>query len=199
MALFTSRAPTYGVCIDWETSGSDYELKLKELKTRYQGISCGLVIFNTRTFDVIDTLYIELKFDKSKYLWSPEAEAIHGLSREYLEANGLSAEDAACEVAEFLLKYFGPNPKIMVMGHNVDFDIGFTEQLLEPYDLMFHIHHVKLDTACASFILFTTYKSDHLFELTNDTGRQLHNSLEDALLTVNACKVMRELAESALA
>lgn len=195
MALYPSKAPTYGLCFDWETSGSDWN---KDSSIDYQGISLGLAVFNTRTFDVIDTEYLEVQFDESKYKWSKEAEAIHRISREHLAQHGLSSEDAACKVVEFLLKYFGPNPNIMIMGHNIPYDVKFMKQLLEPFELMFNIHHVMLDTAGACFINFTTYKSDHLFELSGVGERDMHNALEDVLMTINAAKFMREVMEAAI-
>ena len=47
MIKYHSYAPTYGLCIDWETSGSDFE---GNSANTYQGISFGAIIFNTRTF-----------------------------------------------------------------------------------------------------------------------------------------------------
>lgn len=195
MALYPSRAPKLGLCFDWETSGSDWD---KDSSIDYQGISLGMAVFNTRTFDVIDTLYLEIKFDESRYKWSKEAEAIHHLTREHLAINGLSNEDAACAVIEFLLKYFGPNPNIMIMGHNIPYDVKFMKQLLEPFGLMFNIHHVMLDTAGACFINFVTYKSDHLFQLAGVGDRDMHNALEDVLMTIGAAKFMRDVMEAAI-
>ncbi len=195
LTLYKSLAPKLGLCFDFETSGSSWG---KDSSIDYQALSLGMVVFDTRTFDIIDDLYIEMKFDASKYQWSAEAEAIHGLTREYLEQYGLSNEDAVVAVAEFLLKYFGPNPTIMVMGHNVDYDLLFMRQLLEPHDMMFHVHNVKIDTAGVSFVNFITYKSDHLFELTGVGERDTHNALADVYMTIGAAKFMRDLVESAL-
>lgn len=195
LELYKSRAPKYGLGFDFETSGSDWN---KDSSIDYQGISLGMAIFDTRTLNVIDTLYIEIKFDATKYKWSKEAEAIHGLTQEHLEIHGLSNEDAVIAVIEFLIKHFGPNPNIMILGHNVGYDVKFMKQLLDPHGMMFNIHHVMLDTAGASFINFLTYKSDHLFELTGVGDRDTHNALADILMTIDAVKFIRELIEEAI-
>lgn len=193
---YKSLAPELGLCIDWETSGSDFARG--HSADIFQGISFGAAIFNTRTFDIIDTLYREVKFDSSKYQWSMDAQRIHGLSREYLEEHGISREDACCDLVEFMLKYLGPSPKVMVLGHNVAYDISYTRQLLGDFGVEFDTHHVQLDTACLSFIHFGTYKSDHLFEIMGFEHRQQHNALEDVFLTIEAAKTFKLITQEAL-
>jgi|694.fasta_scaffold06347_29 oligoribonuclease (3'-5' exoribonuclease) len=195
LQLYTSRAPKLGLCLDFETSGSTWG---GDSSIDHQALSLGMAVFNTRTLDVVDSLYLEMKFDASRYKWSAEAEAIHGLSQAYLEEHGLSNEDAVVQIVEFLLKYFGPNPEIMVMGHNVDYDLLFMRQMLVPHNMMFHVHNVKIDTAGVSFVNFVTYKSDHLFEITGVGDRDTHNALADVFMTIAAVKFMRDLVEMAL-
>lgn len=189
------KTPAMGLCIDWETSGADWD---GDSSITYQGVSFGAVIFNTTTFDVVDTLYCEIRFDESKYKWNDSAEAIHGLSREYLTANGMTREDAAVALAEFVLKYFGPDPTVMFLGHNGGFDIKFTRQLLGEFEIMFKLHHVQLDTASTGFITLGLFKSDLIFEALCLEERAKHNSLEDALYTVESCKRIRQLVNIAL-
>jgi DNA polymerase III alpha subunit (gram-positive type) len=187
--------PTKAICIDWETSGSTWG---GDSSILHQGISFGLVVFDTRTFDPIDMIYHEIKFDSSKYKWSNEAQAVHGISREYLEQNGISQEDAAVAMVEILLKHFGPDPTIMFLGHNVGFDVLFTKQLLEPFELMFKTHNVLLDTACTALITMGIHKSDLVFEALGLEERQMHNALEDCLMTIEACKRIRMIFEAGL-
>lgn len=193
--LFASHAPRWGLCFDWETSGSDWN---GDSSITYQGLSLGMAVFDTRTFDVVGELYLERKFDASRYLWSKEAEAIHGLSREYLDANGLDEEEFVVQTIEFIIKYFGPNPVIMCMGHNIPYDLKFMSQLLSPHGLMFRPYHVLLDTAGVSFINFTTHKSDHLFQIAGVGERDTHNALIDVYMTIAAAKFMRDLVEEAV-
>lgn len=184
------------LCIDWETSGSTFK-SYEETFKQYQGISFGAVIADAQTFEPIDTLYREIKFDGSKYEWSPEAEKIHGLSREYLEENGVSAEEAATDLAEFIFNTWNTQ-KVMFLGHNPWFDIEATKQLLEQFDVMPDLYHVVLDTSAAAFITTGLYKSNDVFKFFTGAERAAHNALDDALITVNTAQNIRLLMNSAL-
>ena len=93
--------PQFGLCVDWETSGATFG---GDSTIDYQGLSFGAVVFDLKTFEPVDTLYREIKYDPTKYKWTAEAQAIHGMSIEYLEENGVSQEDAAADFLEFILE-----------------------------------------------------------------------------------------------
>lgn len=188
----------FGVCIDWETSGSDFEGKSHE---KYQGLAFGVVIFNTETFEPVEMLYRELHFASNTYDWSDGAEKIHGLTREHLAANGVSREEGLVDLLELLVKYFGQESKIMFLGHNVDFDIDFTCQLADDHglDIRPRIYHVKLETSGASFILTGKYRSNDVFELFTGRVREGgHNALDDALMALETARNMRAIGTAAL-
>ena len=187
--------PKFGLCIDWETSGSTWG---GDSSKDYQGLSIGAVIFDTQTFDVFKTFYREIKFDPSKYKWTDEAAKIHGLTIEHLEEHGVTQEEAAIDFASFLMEVFDVQKPIMTLGHNREFDIAFTKQLLEPFDIMFKVHHVNLDTSGIGFVTMGLYKSNLLFDALGFDERGAHNSLEDALITVGVCQRIRMLMNSAL-
>jgi DNA polymerase III epsilon subunit-like protein len=187
--------PNLALCIDWETTGSNFG---GDSSLEYQGIAFGAVIFRLSDFEVVDTLKRYVKYEPAKYKWSADAQRIHGMTRGFLEENGITQEEAAADLAELIIKYFGPSPKIMVLGHNVGFDISFTRQLLQPHGLMFDVHHVLLDTSGMGLIAFGKYKSDHLFELVGLEKRGNHDPLEDALYTLEVVKSVRLLVNEAL-
>lgn len=182
--------PAFGLCIDWETTGSNFG---GDSSIEYQGIALGAAVFSLKTFEIKSTFKIYIKFDPTKYKWTDKAQEIHGITKEFLEENGVTQEEAAIEFASFLLDHFGPSPKIMVLGHNIHFDIAFTKQLLEPFELMFTIHHVQLDTACAGLIAIGQYKSDFLFDIFGLPKRGDHDPLEDVKYTLAVAKGIREL------
>jgi hypothetical protein len=198
--------PAFGLCLDWETSGA---LWGGDSTRDFQGISFGAIIFDTATFDPVEKLYVEIKFNATRYQWSDGAEAIHGLSREYLEANGMSQEDAAVALAELILKYFG-DTKVMFLGHNTEFDRRFTNQLLNTIEIEFSVekqtkfdswiqlHHVVLDTSSTGFIALGLFKSDLLFAKIGFEDRDAHNALTDAEQTLGTCKVIREMMKIAM-
>lgn len=193
----------WGLALDWETSGSEWG---GDSSVEHQGISYGAVLFDTVTLDPIKTLYREIKFDPSlgkawqgkDYKWSEEAQGIHGLSREHLAANGVDQETAAVDLAELILEHFDIARPILFLGHNVDYDIRFTEQLLVPYDIMFKVAHTKLDTSGVAWINYGIYRSNDVFEFLGLNERKEHNALEDALMTLEAAKRMRMISQSAL-
>lgn len=198
--------PSFGLCLDWETSGA---LWGGDSSKEYQGISFGAIIFDTATFDPIEKMYVEIKFDATKYKWAESAEAIHGLSREYLETNGISQVDAAMALAELILKYFG-DTKVMFLGHNTEFDRRFTNQLMNTIEIEFSVekqtkfdswiqlHHVILDTSSTGFIALGLFKSDLLFEKIGFEDRGAHNALADAEQTLGTCKAIREMMKIAM-
>ena len=197
----------YGLCLDWETSGATWG---GDSSKTYQGLSFGAIVFDTDTFDEIEKIYVEIKFDESKWKWSPEAEKVHGLTKDYLAANGVDAIDAACGLAELIMKYWGTNSKVMFLGHNPEFDIRFTNQLLNNIDIEFSVerktsmqgwiqlHHVILDTSALGYITLGLYKSDLLFDKIGFPERGDHNALADAEQTLLTCKAIRELVGVAM-
>ena len=204
----TQQTPKYVLCIDWETSGAVWGGDSSKV---YQGLSVGAIVADASTFEEIETVYLEIKYDESKFKWSDEAAAIHGMSKEYLEANGVSQVDAAIVLAELILKYWGPKDKVMFMGHNAEFDRRFTNQLLNSIEIEFaveqqttfsswvQLHHVIIDTSPLGFVNFGLFKSDLLFELMGNEERGDHNALDDARMTLGVCKTIRQLTNEIFA
>lgn len=186
----------FALAIDWETSGSDFEGASHK---SYQGISYGAVIFDTSTFEPVETLYRELQFDATKYKWSEQAEAIHGLSREHLEKNGIPRDEALADLLDLILRYIGSESKVMFLGHNVQFDIDFTMQLVHDFNLELKVHHVMLETSGAGYIAIGKYRSDDVFEFFTGRKREgSHNALDDSLMALETARNMRALMNAAL-
>jgi DNA polymerase III epsilon subunit-like protein len=185
----------YCLLLDWETSGSDFN---GDSTKSYQGISFGAVIASTETFEPVETLYRELHFDDTRYKWTSEAEAIHGLSREHLAANGVPREEALADLLDLIIRYVGPGNKIMFGGHNVMFDIDFTQQLAGDFGIVLPVHHVMLETSGTAFICIGEYKSDKVFEFFTGEVRGAHNALDDALMALETMRNIRALINQAL-
>lgn len=204
---FKQTTPQFGLVIDWETSGSSWG---DDSSKNFQGLSFGAIVFKTSDFSEVESLYREIKFQPTKYQWSEEAEKIHGMSFDYLQANGVEQQEAAVDLASLILKYWGPETKVMLLGHNTEFDRRFTNQLLNSIDIEFSVenphnnkswiqlHHVILDTSSAGFITLGIFKSDLLFQKIGFEDRTEHNSLEDARQTLQTCQAIRELVNLAM-
>ena len=187
--------PKYMLCFDSETSGTDFST---DPQLNYQAVSWGLVVFETETFNIVDTLYVEVKFNANKYKWSKEAEKVHGLTIDHLSKNGVSEETATEEILNFLMQYFDLDRPIDVVGHNVWFDVKFLRGLLEQFGLMIKISQRYFDTSAIGTLLLGISRSDDLFDFLNLPERTEHNSLEDALITVMAMRNLKLLLNHAL-
>ncbi len=184
----------YILVLDTETSGSTFG-SYEETFSRYQAIQFGAIVATSDTFEEVATLQFNVQFNP-RYEWSLEAEKIHGLTQEVLD-DGLSEEEAAAELAEFILKYFGTG-KVMVAGHNPWFDIEAMRQLLEPHGVMPDLHHVVLDTSALGFITCGKYRSNDLFEFFLGGRAEKHGALDDAQMTLTVLRTVRQLMNSAL-
>lgn len=197
MAYSRHHPGKYCIFIDWETTGADFDSGLTTKK--YQGISFGAVIASTETFEEVASMYRELKFDSTKYQWTEGAEKIHGLSRDYLNEHGVDRAEALHDLLELIQQYIGASGKIMIGGHNVQFDIDFTNQLTEDCaGFKFDLHHVKLETSALGFITTGIYRSNELFQLFGADARGKHNALDDARQSLAVARGIKQLVQVAL-
>lgn len=195
----------YTLAIDVETTGIAFgsvDPTYDEIgNKRYQAISVGLIIADVTTLKPIDELYVEIKFDP-EYEWSAGAERVHGMSMDYLESAGMSQQQAAFVIAEFIEKYFGPIKSIRkccLLGHNVaTFDRYFLIQLLEKFDLCPQFGNRHIDSFSLGVTLMGCFSSDELFDtlgLTRDPNK--HNALEDAKHALKAVRLMKKFFNQA--
>lgn len=200
----------FSLWADWETSGADFDNGFENTFTRFQGLQVGFVIADNETLEEVDSLKVTFKFDPG-YEWQDGAEKVHGLSREFLEANGVTQEEGLATMIEFIVKYFGDevihvldgqqksfSKKVQVGGHNIDFDIAATQALFKKFGLRLSIHHVKMETSGAAFIAIGEYKSNKVFEFFGGEKRGNHDALDDARLALAAARGIRELCAAAL-
>lgn len=182
----TTQIPTYGLAIDWETSGYSYP----NFASKHQGISFGAAIFDLKTFDVVESIYQEIKFKADEYEWSPGAEKVHGLSRQHLDEHGSDQENAAISLAHLVHKFIG-STDIILLGHRVYFDRDFTNQLMATVNMEFQYHPTVIDTLSLGTIFLEVTKSDEVFSTLGLPARGLHNSLEDILFTLESVRKMK--------
>jgi DNA polymerase III epsilon subunit-like protein len=182
--------------IDVETTGSTFG-SYEETFSRYQAISFGCIVATSDTFEEVASLSFKVRYDP-RYEWSAEAEKIHGISRQTLAEEGLTNEEAAAELAEFVLNHFGTG-KVMFANHNPWFDIEAMRQLLEPHGVMPDLHHVVLDTSSLGFVTMGKYRSNDVFSFFNGERPAVHDALGDARMALGVLKGIREIVNSVLA
>lgn len=180
----------FGLSFDTETSGCNKGSA--NPATGYQIVSIGLQIIDLQTFDKVDELYFEIQHDP-KFKWEAGAEAVHGLSREHLAANGVTIEDAALLFLNFIFPYFG-DTYITAIGHRVGlFDVPFVDALLAEAGLEVKWERLTIDSASLGAALLGISGSDALFEALGLPARKLHNAAEDIEFTVEAIRRMRAI------
>lgn len=189
------------LAIDVETSGlvfshdSDDPSINSETGETYQIVSIGLIVASSLTFKPIEELYLEIKWDGVSK-WSTKAEAVHGLSKEYLEQNGVSAEEAVEAIGNLILDYWGTDSPVCLLGHNVSsFDIWFFKRLLRSVGINLRFGSRTVDTNAIGLATFGTFNSDDLFELVGMGVRDpaKHNALDDARMALAVCRFTKEL------
>lgn len=192
------------LAIDAETSGiafgsvdPTYDVNSGEA---FQALSFGLIVANVHTLQPIDELYVEIKFDGENYTWSEGAQRVHGMSREYLEANGLPRPEAAQKIVTFIEKYFGPISqirKICLLGHNVaTFDRYFLIDLLQSIDAVPQFGNRHIDTFSLGVVVLSAFSSDELFDtLGMVRDPENHNALQDAKYALKAARMIHKFLE----
>jgi DNA polymerase III alpha subunit (gram-positive type) len=187
--------------MDCETSGVN--VNSDDPSIGYQAVSWGLVVADADTLKVIDKLYVEIKWN-GEAKWNKKAEAIHGLTIEYLDKNGLTEEEAVTEIANFVYKYWDPKSEyssqrsIRCIGHNVaTFDIWFMRQLFRKFELEFNTGARFIDTSTLGWAVFGCFNSDDAFELIG-VKRESHNALEDAEASLALVKTTRMMSRKML-
>ena len=191
---------TTGLCMGQESPV--YNAKTGE---RHQTVSWGIIVADTATFTPVEKLYVEIKWNetsKQQRKANPEfgkrAEAVHGLTYEYLEANGKTEQEAVVEIGNLIMKHFGPN-HVRTLGHNVaTFDVPFLRDLFERHDIPLDFGNRHVDTNSIGFATFGTFNSDDLFELIGFEHRENHNALTDAEQALETTRVIRTIFQQAI-
>lgn len=193
------------LAIDVETTGlffNNTDPSFDEESGKYhQVVSIGLVVADATTFEEIEDLYIEIKWDGESE-WNVEAENIHGLSKQYLEENGFTNEEAVLVIGQLLLKYWGGNKPVALLGHNVaTFDKFFFQRLMMSQGI--HVKHANrhIDSFSVGKATVGSCNSDDLFEAVGIPTRDSnsHNALDDAKASLTSVRTVKQLWDAFVA
>ena len=190
------------LAVDCETTGlffnEDDPSYDAESGKHHQAIAWGLIVADSSTLKPIEEMYLEVQWD-GKSEWNERAQQIHGLSKEHLAKNGLVPNDAACEIANLIIKHWGPNGNIRLLGHNVlSFDKKFLQRTMRAIDIDLKFGSRHIDTNSVGFATFETYNSDDLFAEVGFDKRGDHNALDDARMALEVTRVVRTIFQNAI-
>lgn len=185
--------------IDAETTGIAYGSSDPSFDSStgesYQAVSWGVIVADSRNLEILDKLYLEVKWN-GKSTWTAGAEKVHGLSLKYLEEHGVDEEEACAQIAELILKHWGPESAICTAGQNVaTFDLFFLRRLFKDHGLRIKFGNRHIDTFSIGFPTFNCFNSDDLFTAVGIPERDPahHNALDDAMAALTAVRTVRKL------
>lgn len=192
--LLAMDCETTGLCVNSSNPITDGQII-------HQPLSWGLIVANAKTLKPIEELYVEIKWNQNsvsqanKDPWfGKEAEKIHGLTREYLDKNGIDEEEAVLQIGEMILKHWGPEVSIRTLGHNVHtFDMPFFRDMFQRYGINLKFGNRHFDTNSIGFATVGSFNSDDLFDTVCAVERKQHNALEDARLALESTRIVRLL------
>lgn len=124
--------------------------------------------------------------------------AIHGITPERLEAEGVTPWEAVTRVQQLLLRN-DMRGKVTLAGHNLLFDVGFMKRLWEMCGLRFEdqFHYGGLDTKVAALLLMQAGRLNTEGSSLAAVGPAVgvkpwkeHDALNDALATARTLKRM---------
>ena len=189
--------PRYVLAFDCETSGlvsgkaSDNPAYDAATGKEYQAIAWGCVVLDLQTFEPVSVMSAKVKLLPGME-WSDRAENVHGISRERLEAEGVDEEEFIADFCQMVLDHWGSSTPVIVMGHNVQFDLCFIRRALKRHGIDIHFSNRVIDTNTLGMICAGVSNSNALFDYCGLPPRAAHDPLEDILMTILAAKFIRD-------
>lgn len=189
------------LAMDCETTGLNWEDDNPSIG--HQPISWGFVVADAHTLKPIEELYVEIKWNdesreakKTDPTFGVSAAAIHGLTFDVLEKNGITEEEAVIQIANLIIKHWGPTSQVKTLGHNVHlFDLPFLRAMLRRHMIELPIGSRHYDSNSVGFCTVGSYTSDGLFETMGFDNRKSHNALADAHMALESCRLIKQLWE----
>ncbi len=176
--------------IDIETGGLN--------PSEHSLLSLAAVVWDNK--EIIDS--IELFINDGKLITTDEALAINKIDIEEHKKSSISPTLAIDKLLFFIAKYFTPEKKITIAGHNVHFDIGFLKNLffIKEKDFSSIFSHRIIDTSSILYYLYLsgylkqkTISSDAAFKLFNINVDGRHTALGDAMATLKLFNILLDL------
>jgi len=198
------------LAIDCETTGlcfnQDDPSRNPNTGETHQTVSWGIIVVDAQTLKPIEDMYVEIQWTdesveqrKANPKFGTYAEKIHGLSKEYLDENGFTEAEAVEAIGSLIIKHWGPNGKICLLGHNVTtFDLCFLRGMFRNHGIELKFGSRHIDTNTVGFVNWETYNSDDLFEMVGFDARGDHNALDDAKMALESARVTRVIFNKAL-
>ncbi len=190
------------LAMDAETTGLNFDTD--DPSIGHQPVSWGFIVADALTLHPIEEIYIEIKWNETSKMarkadptFGVSAEKIHGLTFPHLEEHGVTEEEAVVQIANLIIKHFGPTALVKTLGHNVTmFDLPFLRAQLRRHNIDIPFSSRHYDSNSVGFITTGAYTSDSLFSTMGFDTRSSHNALDDTRLALESCRRIRVLWNS---
>ena len=189
------KLPGYFIAVDVETTGIIRPGTEKDGQKPSQCISIALLVLDTHTLAEVDSYYSTIRFDPTRFDWSTQAEAVHGLSQAQL-ASSPDMATVARQVLQVIQRWLPPQEAKLFMGHNPSFDQSFTQQLMAEINEQLKFIHRALDAFSFGFAAFGLENSDEQFTFMDVDRSGVHNALDDIRLSVSMLRQVRKAGEA---
>jgi DNA polymerase III epsilon subunit-like protein len=187
------------LAVDCETTGLTFGSD--DPSDGHQAVSWGLVVADSQSFEPIEELYVEVQWNpvsiqsrKKDPKFGTYAEKIHGLSQSYLKKNGVPELEAVSQIANLILKYWGPTNAISTLGHNVaTFDMPFLRAMFHRHNVDMRFANRHMDSFSLGVGTVGAFDSNNLFETMGNSDRTDHNALDDCKMALDAFHLVKKL------
>lgn len=149
-------------------------------------IQLGAIKFNSQTFEIIESKNWYIR-PSGNYTITPAAQAVHGITKEFLEVNGISLDIAG---REFLKMIEGCD---LLTYNGNKFDVNFLYTDLKKWGINFNIEGRHFYDAFAMECRFNPRDLSTVYK--KYTGKDMenaHNALADVSATVEIFKAQIE-------
>lgn len=129
----------YYLSVHVETNGLNNEVD-KSITEGHEIVSIGVAVCD-KEFKLIDSkiIFIDNNLEDTGETWNK-------ISKQFLQDEGVSEEDAVVEFADFILQYFDPDDNIVTIGQNPHaFALPFLKKLLYKYEVYIRFSSNSLD------------------------------------------------------
>jgi len=166
--------------VDTETGGLD--------SNKNSLLSMAFVVW--QEFEIIGTK--EILINDGVLDVTEVALKINGINIESHKKNAKPPLEAISDLEDFLAKYFRPDEKITLGGHNINFDVNFIRHFLNQnnYNFSKRFSHRYVDTATILYFLYLSGKlkqkalsSQEAFDIFGISVDNRHTALGDAIAT----------------
>lgn len=147
-------------------------------------VEVAAVVIDTYEMKIVEEYDGIIKPYTDTYVWQAAAEQTHGLTQEFIKANGQDVKDVYKAYKAVLQKYKNNKVKAVLCGHNFQgFDVPFIERLFSYHDdnLYEYVRWI-LDTQLFAYLRATEQENYKLGTCCRKEGVELvdaHRALTD--------------------